>query len=111
VLVDVAIDQGGCFETSRPTTHTDPTYVVDDVLHYCVANMPGAVPITSTGALTNVTLPYVEAIADKGVSRAIVEDPALAKGVNVIDGKLTYEPVAEAVGMEYTALDQVALPA
>ena len=111
VLVDVAIDQGGCFETSRPTTHTDPTYVVDDVLHYCVANMPGAVPITSTGALTNVTLPYVEAIADKGVSRAIVEDPALANGVNVIDGKLTYEPVAEAVGMDYTALDQVALPA
>src|SRR6476661_4265384 len=111
VMVDVAIDQGGCFETSRPTTHTDPTYVVDDVLHYCVANMPGAVPITSTGALTNVTLPYVEAIADKGVSRAIAEDPALAKGVNVIDGKLTYEPVAEAVGMDYTALDQVALPA
>jgi alanine dehydrogenase len=111
VLVDVAIDQGGCFETSRPTTHTDPTYVVDDVLHYCVANMPGAVPITSTGALTNVTLPYVEAIADKGVSRAIAEDPALAKGVNVIDGKLTYEPVAAAVGMEYTPLDQVALPA
>jgi alanine dehydrogenase len=111
VLVDVAIDQGGCFETSRPTTHTDPTYVVDGVLHYCVANMPGAVPITSTGALTNVTLPYVEAIADKGVSRAIAEDPALAKGVNVIDGKLTYQPVADAVGMEYTPLDQVALPA
>jgi alanine dehydrogenase len=111
VLVDVAIDQGGCFETSRPTTHTDPTYVVDDVLHYCVANMPGAVPITSTGALTNVTLPYVEAIADKGISRAIAEDPALAKGVNVIDGKLTYEPVADAVGMQYTPLDQVALPA
>jgi alanine dehydrogenase len=111
VLVDVAIDQGGCFETSRPTTHTDPTYVVDEVLHYCVANMPGAVPITSTGALTNVTLPYVEAIADKGVSRAIAEDPALAKGVNVIDGKLTYQPVADAVGMEYTPLDQVALPA
>src|SRR3954469_6588228 len=111
VLVDVAIDQGGCFETSRPTTHTDPTYVVDDVLHYCVANMPGAVPITSTGALTNVTLPYVEAVADKGVSRAIAEDPALAKGVNVIDGKLTYQPVADAVGMEYTPLDQVALPA
>jgi alanine dehydrogenase len=111
VLVDVAIDQGGCFETSRPTTHTDPTYVVDDVLHYCVANMPGAVPITSTGALTNVTLPYVEAIADKGVSRAIAEDPALAKGVNVIDGKLTYQPVADAVGMEYTPLDQVAIPA
>jgi alanine dehydrogenase len=111
VLVDVAIDQGGCFETSRPTTHTDPTYVVDDVLHYCVANMPGAVPITSTWALTNVTLPYVEAIADKGVARAIGEDPALAKGVNVIDGKLTYEQVAEAVGLDYTPLDQVAIPA
>jgi alanine dehydrogenase len=111
VLVDVAIDQGGCFETSRPTTHTDPTYVVDDVLHYCVANMPGAVPVTSTWGLTNVTLPYVEAIAAKGASRAIAEDPALAKGVNVIDGKLTYEPVAEAVGLDYTPLDQVALPA
>jgi alanine dehydrogenase len=111
VLVDVAIDQGGCFETSRPTTHTDPTYVVDDVLHYCVANMPGAVPITSTWALTNVTLPYIEAIADKGAARAIGEDPALAKGVNVIDGKLTYEPVAEAVGLDYTPLDQVAIPA
>jgi alanine dehydrogenase len=111
VLVDVAIDQGGCFETSRPTTHTDPTYVVDDVLHYCVANMPGAVPVTSTWGLTNVTLPYVEAIAAKGASRAVAEDPALAKGVNVIDGKLTYEPVAEAVGLDYTPLEQVALPA
>ena len=107
VMVDVAIDQGGCFETSRPTTHTDPTYVVDDVLHYCVANMPGAVPITSTGALTNVTLPYVEAIADKGVERAVAEDAALAKGVNVADGKVTYEPVAEAVGMPYTPLAEV----
>jgi alanine dehydrogenase len=111
VLVDVAIDQGGCFETSRPTTHTDPTYVVDGVLHYCVANMPGAVPVTSTWGLTNVTLPYVESIAAKGASRAIAEDPALAKGVNVIDGKLTYEPVAEAVGLDYTPLEQVALPA
>jgi alanine dehydrogenase len=103
VMVDVAIDQGGCFETSRPTTHTDPTYVVDNVLHYCVANMPGAVPITSTGALTNVTLPYVEAIADKGVERAVAEDAALAKGVNVADGKVTYEPVAEATGQPYAA--------
>src|SRR6476619_357181 len=85
VLVDVAIDQGGCFETSRPTTHTDPTYVVDDVLHYCVANMPGAVPITSTSALTNVTLPYVEAIAAKGAKQAVAADAALAKGVNVVD--------------------------
>jgi alanine dehydrogenase len=81
--------------------------VVDDVLHYCVANMPGAVPITSTGALTNVTLPYVEAIADKGVERAVAEDPALAKGVNVADGKVTYKPVADAVGMDYTPLDEV----
>jgi alanine dehydrogenase len=105
VLVDVAIDQGGCFETSRPTTHTDPTYVVDGVLHYCVANMPGAVPVTSTRALTNVTLPYVEEIADKGVRRAIQEDAALAKGVNVIDGKVTYQPVAEAVGLPYTPLE------
>jgi alanine dehydrogenase len=111
VLVDVAIDQGGCFETSRPTTHTDPTYVVDRVLHYCVANMPGAVPITSTGALTNVTLPYIEALADKGAARAIAEDPALAKGVNVTDGKVTYEQVAGAVGLEYTPLEQVTVPA
>ena len=107
VMVDVAIDQGGCFETSRPTTHTDPTYVVDDVLHYCVANMPGAVPITSTGALTNVTLPYAEAIADKGVKRAIAEDHALELGVNVVAGKVTYQPVAEAVGMPYTPFAEV----
>ena len=107
VLVDVAIDQGGCFETSRPTTHSDPTYVVDDVLHYCVANMPGAVPITSTWALTNVTLPYVEAIADKGLHRALAEDPALALGVNVAGGEVTCEPVAEAVGLRYTPLDNV----
>jgi alanine dehydrogenase len=107
VMVDVAIDQGGCFETSRPTTHSDPTYVVDGVVHYCVANMPGAVPITSTSALTNVTLPYVEAIADKGVARAIADDPALAKGVNVIDGKVTYKQVADAVGLEYPPLEDV----
>jgi alanine dehydrogenase len=111
VLVDVAIDQGGCFETSRPTTHTDPTYVVDDVLHYCVANMPGAVPITSTGALTNVTLPYIEALADKGAARAIAEDASLAKGVNVIDGKVTYQQVADAIGLEYTPLQSVTVPA
>jgi alanine dehydrogenase len=111
VLVDVAIDQGGCFETSRPTTHTDPTYVVDDVLHYCVANMPGAVPISSTWALTNVTLPYIEEIADWGVARAIMEDPALARGVNVIDGRVTYKPVADAVGLPYTPLDEVLAPA
>jgi alanine dehydrogenase len=106
VMVDVAIDQGGCFETSHPTTHTDPIYEVDGVVHYCVANMPGAVPITSTGALTNVTLPYVEAIAAKGVQRAVTDDPALAKGVNVAAGVVTYQPVAEAVGLEYRPLDE-----
>ena len=107
VLVDVAIDQGGCFETSKPTTHSDPTYVVDDIVHYCVSNMPGAVPITSTWALTNVTLPYVEAIADKGLHRALAEDPALALGVNVAAGEVTYEPVADAVGVRYTPLETV----
>jgi alanine dehydrogenase len=109
-LVDVAIDQGGCFETSRPTTHAEPTYEVDGIVHYCVANMPGAVPITSTKALTNVTLPYVEAIADKGLASAVARDPALAKGVNVIGGKVTYAAVAEAHGMPYTPLAE-ALPA
>jgi alanine dehydrogenase len=105
VLVDVAIDQGGCAETSRPTTHDDPVYTVDGVIHYCVANMPGAVPITSTRALTNVTLPYVEAIADHGVVEAIRRDPALARGVNIVGGRVTYEAVAEAHGLEYTPLD------
>jgi alanine dehydrogenase len=107
VLVDVAIDQGGCFETSKPTTHSDPTYMVDGIVHYCVANMPGAVPITSTWALTNVTLPYVEAIADKGLHRALAEDPALALGVNVAAGEVTCEPVADAVGLPYTSLETV----
>ena len=107
VLVDVAIDQGGCFETSHATTHDDPVFDVDGIVHYCVANMPGAVPITSTKALTNVTLPYVQAIADKGLSAAIADDPALAKGVNTIAGKLTYEAVAEAHAMVYTPLADV----
>jgi alanine dehydrogenase len=107
VVVDVAIDQGGCFETSRPTTHSEPAYVVDDVTHYCVANMPGAVPITSTKALTNATLPYVEAIAEHGLRDAVANDPALAKGVNVLDGKITYEAVAEAHGLDYTTLEDV----
>jgi alanine dehydrogenase len=107
VVVDVAIDQGGCFETSHATTHADPVYVVDGVTHYCVANMPGAVPITSTKALTNATLPYVEAIANNGLRDAVAADPALAKGVNVIEGKLTYEAVAEAHGLEYTPLADV----
>ncbi len=105
VLVDVAIDQGGCAETSRPTTHDDPIYTVDGIIHYCVANMPGAVPITSTRALTNVTLPYVEALADYGVVDAIGRDPELARGVNVLGGRITYEAVAEAHGLEYTPLD------
>jgi len=104
VLVDVAIDQGGCFETSHATTHDDPVFEVDGIIHYCVANMPGAVPVTSTKALTNVTLPYVEAIADKGVARAIADDAALAKGVNVVGGKVTYEAVAQAHGLSYTPL-------
>jgi alanine dehydrogenase len=106
-LVDVAIDQGGCFETSRPTTHSDPIYIVDGIVHYCVANMPGAVPITSTFGLTNVTLPYVEAIAEHGVRYAVARDPALARGVNVLDGKVTYEAVADAHGLEFSPLEQV----
>jgi alanine dehydrogenase len=107
VLCDVAIDQGGCAETSRPTTHTDPVYTVDGIIHYCVANMPGAVPITSTKALTNATLPYVEEIADNGLAAAVARDPALARGVNVLEGKITYRAVAEAHGLEYTPLDAV----
>ncbi|HWJ45349.1 MAG TPA: hypothetical protein VNR63_08165, partial [Gaiellaceae bacterium] len=102
-----AIDQGGCVETAHPTTHSNPVYEVDGVIHYCVANMPGAVPITSTKALTNVTLPYVEAIADHGLAAAVARDRALARGVNVIEGKVTYEAVAEAHGLEYTPLDGV----
>jgi alanine dehydrogenase len=104
VLVDVSIDQGGCFETSRPTTHSDPTYEVDGVTHYCVANMPGAVPITSTYALTNATLPYVLHVADEGVAEASRQNPGLAKGVNVVAGRVTYAPVAEATGQPYADL-------
>jgi alanine dehydrogenase len=103
VLVDVAIDQGGCFETSRPTTHTDPTYEVDGILHYCVANMPGAVPITATYALTNATLPYILLLADHGVKEACRLDTGLSPGINVAKGKITNQPVAEAVGLEYHA--------
>jgi alanine dehydrogenase len=104
VIVDVAIDQGGCFETSKPTTHSNPVYEVDGIVHYCVANMPGGVPITSTKALTNATLPYVEEIAEHGLAGAVLRDPALARGVNVLEGKITYEAVAEAHGLEYTPL-------
>jgi alanine dehydrogenase len=107
VGVDVAIDQGGCFDTSHATTHADPVYVVDGVTHYCVANMPGGVPVTSTKALTNATLPYVEAIARDGLRGAVAADPALAKGVNVIEGKITYEAVADAHGIDYTPLEGV----
>jgi alanine dehydrogenase len=107
VVVDVAIDQGGCFETSHATTHSEPVYVVDRVTHYCVANMPGAVPITSTKALTNATLPYVEAIAEHGLREAVARDPALAKGVNVLEGKVTYEAVADAHGLAYAPLEDV----
>jgi alanine dehydrogenase len=110
VIVDVAIDQGGCTETSNPTTHSDPIYVVDGIVHYCVANMPGAVPITSTKALTNVTLPYVEAIADHGLAVAVGRDRALARGVNVLGGRVAYEAVAEAHGLDYSPLDDL-LPA
>ncbi len=106
VLVDVAIDQGGCFETSRPTTHREPTFDVDGVTHYCVANMPGAVPITSTQALTNATLPYAIALADHGVVDAIRRDPGLRPGVNVAAGKVTHPAVAEGVGMDYVPVEE-----
>jgi alanine dehydrogenase len=106
VLVDVSIDQGGCFETSRPTTHTDPTYEVDGITHYCVANMPGAVPITSTYALTNATMPYVLDIASKGAVRAVNDSPGLKLGVNVAGGAVTYAPVAEAIGVPYVPVDE-----
>jgi alanine dehydrogenase len=101
VLVDVAIDQGGCFETSRPTTHREPTYEVDGIIHYCVTNMPGAVPVTSTYALTNATLPYVLALADHGVAEAAQRDPGLRLGINVAAGQVTHPAVADGVGMEY----------
>jgi alanine dehydrogenase len=105
VLVDVAIDQGGCFETSNATTHTDPIYVVDGVVHYCVANMPGAVPRTATMALTNATLPYAVEIANKGWKKAMQENNEIKLGANVIDGKITYQAVADAFDLEHTAID------
>ncbi len=106
VLVDVSIDQGGCFETSHPTTHTDPTYEVDGITHYCVANMPGAVPITSTYALTNATMPYVLDIAKHGAVDAVRGNPGLRLGVNVAGGAVTYAPVAEAIGVPYVPVDE-----
>ena len=107
VLVDVAVDQGGCFETTHATTHSNPTYYEEGVLHYCVANMPGAVPRTSTFALTNATLPYALSLANKGFEKAIRDDAGLAEGVNTYGGKLTYEAVAESQGLEYTPLDSL----
>ncbi|WP_341363739.1 alanine dehydrogenase [Thalassospira sp. SN3W] len=107
VIVDVAIDQGGCFETSKATTHADPTYIVDDVVHYCVANMPGAVARTSTFALNNATLPFTLALADKGWKKACQDDPHLAAGLNVHEGRVTYEAVARDLGYDYLPLDRV----
>ncbi|MGH2697666.1 MAG: alanine dehydrogenase [Actinomycetota bacterium] len=107
VVVDISIDQGGCFETSRMTTHSDPTYVVQDVVHYCVGNMPGAVPHTSTYALTNLTVPYAVTLAQRGLTEAVASYPALARGVNTHRGSCTYEPVCRAHGLEYTPLDRL----
>ncbi len=104
VLVDVAIDQGGCFETSRPTTHSEPVYTVDGIVHYCVANIPGAVPNTSTLALTNATLRYAVALADKGWKQACKDDSALAKGLNIVEGKVVFKPVADVFGLSYEEL-------
>jgi alanine dehydrogenase len=103
-IVDISVDQGGCVETTHPTTHKDPTYIVDGVVHYAVANMPGAVPRTSTFALTNSTLSYALDIADKGLDRAITENAALKKGVNILNKKLTYKAVAEAFNMSWVEI-------
>ena len=104
VLVDVAVDQGGCIETTKATTHEDPTFIIDDVVHYCVANMPGAVPYTSTLALTNVTLPYVLRLANQGWEKACAKDESLAKGLNVVKGKIVYEEIAEAFNWSIDAM-------
>lgn len=107
VIVDVAIDQGGCVETARPTTHDDPIYEVDGIIHYCVANMPGAVSMTSTVALTNATLPYALELADKGYKLAALENPELAKGINILEGKIVYKGVADAFNLEYEPLESI----
>jgi alanine dehydrogenase len=107
IVVDVAVDQGGCIETSHPTTHSDPTFMVDRVVHYCVANMPGAVPRTSTYALSNATLPFIVMLAKLGVKAAIQADPAILKGVNTYQGRITYLSVAQAFGIEYTPLERL----
>jgi len=109
VIVDVAIDQGGCFETSKPTTHAEPVYVVEDVMHYCVANMPGAVPYTSTLALTNATLPYAIQLANKGWKTACSQNNELLLGLNVVNGKVVYKGVAEAFHLNYTPVEEVLL--
>ena len=106
VLVDVAVDQGGCIETCQPTTHKNPTYIIDDVIHYCVANMPGAVAKTSTLALTNATLPYAIQIANKGWKKAMQDNNEIRLGANVIGGKITYKAVAEAFDLDYTPIDE-----
>ena len=107
VMVDVAIDQGGCFETSKATTHKDPIYTIDGVIHYCVGNMPGAVAKTSTMALTNATLPYAVEIANKGWKEAMKENPEIKKGANVIKGAITFKGVAEAFGLEFTPVEKL----
>jgi alanine dehydrogenase len=107
VLVDVSIDQGGCFETSKPTTHTEPVYIIDDIVHYCVANMPGAVAKTSAVALTNATLPYAVEIANKGWKKAMQENEEIKLGANVVNGKITYKAVADAFGLDYTPIDEL----
>jgi len=104
VIVDIAIDQGGCFETSQPTSHASPTYTTDGIIHYCVTNMPGAVPRTSTYALTNATLPYVRALADKGLAKALADDPCLAQGLNVHQGMITHEAVAKDLDLPFKAV-------
>jgi alanine dehydrogenase len=107
VVVDVSVDQGGCIETTHPTTHSAPIFLVDGVIHYCVANMPGAVPRTSTYGLNNATLPYMVKLANMGAEAAIQADPALAKGVNTYQGRITYPGVADAFGLEYTPLEHI----
>lgn len=107
VIVDVAVDQGGCFETTRPTTHADPIYLIDDVVHYCVANMPGAVPFTSTVGLTNATLPYALQLADKGWKKACTDNQELKLGLNVVDGKVVYKGVSDAFNLPLTDLQEI----
>jgi alanine dehydrogenase len=107
VLVDVAVDQGGCFETTRPTTHEDPIFIIDDILHYCVANMPGAVPMTSTIALTNATLPFALQLASKGWKTACKENPSLQLGLNIVQGKVVYKGVADAFALPLTPIEAI----